>query len=258
MPEIIAIACHKGGVGKTTTAASIGGLLSMGGKKTLLIDLDPQMNLTTTFTDGDFERTIYDVFAEYRGGRKGNIPTLPVYNIRENLDITPSSVKMFSIDIVTSAEFDRVNIVKRVIEKAELNYDYILIDCPAQLGTATANALIAANHVLIPMTCDAYSSDGLSQMDDFIANMSSMNPGLSIIGIAVTKFRQNRRVDREIVSALKEAWGEVVFDAKIRESADLVKAPLFKKDIASYDSKSRGAQDYLELLKEIIGRQFSK
>lgn len=254
MAEIIAIACHKGGVGKTTTAASLGGLLSMGGKRVLLVDLDPQMNLTTTFTDGDFDRTVFDVFAEFRGGRKGNIPEVPVYNIRENLDIVPSSVKMFSVDVVTSAEFDRVNILKKSLGGIAGRYDYILIDCPAQLGTVTANALVAAGHVLVPMTCDAYSSDGLSQIDDFISNISSMNPSLSILGVVVTKFRQTRRVDREIVTALEEAWGDVVFKTRIRESADIVKAPLFKKDIASYDSRSRGAQDYLALLKEIVER----
>lgn len=254
MAETIAIACHKGGVGKTTTAASLGGLLSMGGQRVLLVDLDPQMNLTTTFTDGEFDRTVFEVFAEYRGGRKGNIPDVPVYNIRENLDIIPSSVKMFTIDIVTSAEFDRVNILKKSLEKVIEKYDYIFFDCPAQLGTVTANALAAANHVLIPMTCDAYSSDGLNQIDDFISNISSVNPALSILGIVVTKFRQTRRVDREIVTVLQDSWGKEVFETKIRESTDLVKAPLFKKDIASYDSRSRGAQDYLSLLKEIVER----
>ena len=102
------------------------------------------------------------------------------------------------------------------------------------------------------MTCDAYSSGGLGQMDDFIANLDSQNEGLSILGVVVTKFRSTRRVDREIVAALEDAWGELVFKTRIRESADLVKAPLFKKDIAAYDIKSRGAVDYLQLLEEII------
>ena len=251
MAIIIAISCHKGGVGKTTTAASLGGLLALNGKKVLLIDLDPQMNLTTTFTDGEFERTVYDVFTEFKSGRRGFVPDLPIYEIRENLDIVPSSVKMFSVDVVTAGEFDRASILKKSLYPVRDSYDYILVDCPAQLGVVTANALIAASKVIIPMTCDAYSSDGLSQMDDFIASIESQNPDLAILGVVVTKFRSSRRVDREIVTALRGAWGDQVFESQIRETVDIVKAPLFKKDIGAYDIKSRGACDYLALMEEI-------
>lgn len=251
MAKVIAISCHKGGVGKTTTAASLGGLLALHGKKVLLVDLDPQMNLTTTFTSGDFEKSVYDVFTEFRSGRKGNIPELPIYVLRENLDLVPSSVKMFSVDVVTATEFDRMNILRKTLYGVKEQYDYILIDCPAQLSVVTANALIAADKVLIPMTCDAYSSDGLSQMDNFIDGIESQNPSLDILGVVVTKYRASRRVDREIVSALREAWGDKVFETQIRETVDIVKAPLFKKDIASYDINSRGACDYNSLMLEI-------
>ena len=101
------------------------------------------------------------------------------------------------------------------------------------------------------MTCDAYSSDGLSQMDNFIDGIESQNPSLDILGVVVTKYRASRRVDREIVSALREAWGDKVFETQIRETDDIVKAPLFKKDIASYDINSRGACDYNSLMLEI-------
>lgn len=251
MAKVIAISCHKGGVGKTTTAASLGGLLALHGKKVLLVDLDPQMNLTTTFTSGDFEKSVYDVFTEFRSGRKGHIPELPIYVLRENLDLVPSSVKMFSVDVVTATEFDRMNILHKTLYGVKEQYDYILIDCPAQLSVVTANALIAADKVLIPMTCDAYSSDGLSQMDNFIDGIESQNPYLDILGVVVTKYRASRRVDREIVSALREAWGDKVFETQIRETVDIVKAPLFKKDIASYDINSRGACDYNSLMLEI-------
>lgn len=264
MPKIIAIACHKGGVGKTTTVSSLGGLLSLrGGCRTLLVDLDPQRNLTTTFTDGEFDRTIFDVFFEYvnpvqkpdkRAGRHRAIPELPIYEIGEGLDLVPSSVKMFSIDVVTAGEYDRGNILKKALSSVKNNYDYIIIDCPAQLGTGTGNALIAADYVLIPMSCDAYSAEGLNQIDDFVTEIDSLNPQLDILGIVVTRFRKNRRVDSSILEALKEAWGEKVFNTIIMQSEELLQAPLMKKDIAHYKIKSRGAQDYNSLLSEIEER----
>ncbi len=248
----LSISCHKGGVGKTTSAASIGGILSLGGQRVLLIDIDPQGNLTSSFMDGPFERTIYDCFKEFRSGRRGNVPDLPIYNIRENLDIVPSSIAMFSVDSVVAAEMDKANILRRLVAKVEGSYDWIIIDCPAQLGLVTANALIAAGNVLVPMTCDAFSADGLQQLESFIDNTASLNPEIEITGIFLTRFDRRRQVDVAVAKELEERWGDVFFKTRIRTEAQLVKAALLKQDIGMYNPKCRGAQDYLELLGEIV------
>ena len=248
--KIIACACHKGGVGKTTTAASVGGILSEK-QRVLLVDLDPQMNLTVTFTDGESGKSVFKSFSDFKARRKGE---LPVINIRKNLDLVPSSLEMCTVDADFASVPGRDVILKKLLESKLDKYDWILIDLPAQLGAITVNALVAADGVIIPMSCDAYSADGLQQIANFVDLVKDVNEKLRIIGILVTRYNGRRVVDRMVAEKLREEWGGLVFESVIRENAAISKAPLLKMDIATYDHKSIGAQDYASLCKEVKKR----
>ncbi len=248
--KIIAIACHKGGVGKTTTAASVGGILAER-EKVLLVDLDPQMNLTSTFTDGDFEKTVFDAFVGFKSCRRG---VLPVYNIRENLDIVPSCLDMCSVDADFASVPGRDNILEKLLVPLLPEYDWIIIDLPAQLGSLTVNALMAADRVLIPMSCDAYSADGLQQIFNFVGYIQYLNERLELLGVLITRYNRRRTVDSVVSEELDKAWAGYVFNTRIRENAAISKAPLMKKDILAYDPRSNGAIDYVALCKEIKSR----
>ena len=243
MANIIAVVCHKGGVGKTTTAASLGGILASRGDRVLLVDTDPQMNLTRTFVQDEFERSVYDAFREKRD--------LPVVHVRECLDLVPSSVDVCGLDNELAAVIGRERILGKLLSPLKNAYDWIFIDCPAQLGLTTANALTAADAALIPISCDKFSGEGLQQMFGFIQMVHEINPGLGVAGIAVTKYRARRIVDATVLEGLREGWGPLVFGTVIRENAAIVQAPLAGKDIWSYDRKSSGAQDYDKLLTEL-------
>lgn len=245
--HIISIACHKGGVGKTTTAASLGGILSER-EKVLLVDLDPQMNLTSTFTDGNFEKTIYDAFVDFKARRDYE---LPVYNIRKNLDIVPSCLDMCTVDSDFAAVPGKDIMLKKLLAPVAQKYDWVLIDLPAQLGAITVNALTASSQVLIPMSCDAYSADGLQQIMNFVDMVKELNDTLEVFGILLTRFNPRRVVDSIVAEQLDKDWSGYVFKTRIRENAAISKAPLMKKDIVSYDPKSNGAVDYSALCAEI-------
>lgn len=247
MAQTIAIVCHKGGVGKTTTAASLGGILSAEGKRVLLVDTDPQGNLSSTFMKEEPGRTIYEAFREKRN--------LPVVNVRKGLDIVPSSINVSGLDSELSSAIGKERILKKLLAGVAGAYDWILIDCPAQLGLPTANALTAADAALVPISCDKFSGEGLGQIIAFIEMVrDEVNPGLELAGIAVTRFRPRRIVDTKVVESLNEWWKGQVFKTMIRENAAIVQAPLLGTDIWSYDPRSYGAQDYKALLSELKRR----
>lgn len=247
--KIITIASHKGGVGKTTSAVTLGSLLSSHGERTLLVDLDAQRNLTSTFigSQGKPTQTLYEAFC-------GQC-SLPIANVRPNLDIVPSSLDMGALDTVIASRLQRESILKNLLSPVASDYDWILLDCPSQMGMVTVNAFTAATSLIVPVSCDAYAAEGLLQlldMSEIIRN--GLNPQLSLDGILITRFHTRRTLDRMVEGNLRERFGKMVFNTKIRENATIVQAPVTCLDIISYDPKCNGALDYKAFLKELSER----
>ena len=246
MSRIIAIANHKGGVGKTTTTANVGACLSLQGYKVLLIDLDAQANLTEYYLSQRPERTVYNAFIEES--------PLPITEIRENLSIVPSSLEMLDIESKTADNLERAELLDILIELVKDKYDFILIDCPPSLGIVTINALIAATDLYITLTAETMPVKGLKTISDIISRVQRRkNPSLKLSGIIICRWG-GRSLNKQVEESLRAKFGEVVFNTKIRENISLAEAPAFLEDIVTYAPTSHGAEDYKTLTKEILER----
>lgn len=246
MSRIIAVANHKGGVGKTTSVASIGAALSEMGYRVLLIDLDAQANLTGSLLRGEPERTIYNALKD-----KSELPTI---SIRENLTITPSSLNLAGIELELASTYQREFILKDLIEPITQEYDYILLDCPPSLGLITINAFVAADEVYIPLTAEALPFKGLSMIKDIISMVQKrLNPTLKLSGIIISRW-ENSKLSNDVEAAIRENFGEAVFKTKIRKNIAVAEAPLSKTDVLSYNPSCNGAKDFRELTQEILDR----
>lgn len=247
MTRIISIANHKGGVGKTTSAASIGMGLALRKKRTLLVDLDAQQNLSFTLTQvEDPEISIYDSLVH-------DAP-LPIVKVREYVDLVPASLDLARAEIDMATKIAREGILKSLLEDLSDVYDYIIIDCPPSLGIVTTNALVASDLLLIPLTAEALPLKGLTMLDDVVSEVRKrVNPRLSLGGVFFTRYN-NRKLNREVVSLIGKRYADKVFSTRIRENISLAEMPLSGKSIFEYDPKSNGAKDYANLVDEIIRR----
>lgn len=246
MSRIIAIANHKGGVGKTTTTANVGACLSLQGYKVLLIDLDAQANLTEYYLSQRPERTVYNAFIEES--------PLPIIEIGERLSIVPSSLEMLDIESKTADNLERAELLDILIEPVKDKYDFILIDCPPSLGIVTINALIAATDLYITLTAETMPVKGLKTISDIISRVQRRkNPSLKLSGIIICRWG-GRSLNKQVEESLRAKFGEVVFNTKIRENISLAEAPAFLEDIVTYAPTSHGAEDYKALTGEIIER----
>lgn len=245
---VITIANHKGGVGKTTSTASIGMALALLGKKVLLIDLDAQQNLSFTLTQNeDPDVSVYDSLVK-------DVP-LPVINIKDNLDLVPASLELARAEIDMATKIAREGILKTLLEDHMDKYDFILIDCPPSLGIVTTNALVASDRLYIPLTAEALPLKGLTMLDDVVGEVKRrVNPDLRLGGVFFTRYN-NRRLNKEVVNMIENRYGEHVFKTKIRENISLAEMPLTGQSIFEYDPKSNGAADYMSLANEIISRE---
>lgn len=245
MGRIIAIANHKGGVGKTTTAAALGSIFAEEGRRTLLIDLDAQANLTASFLKEEQEKTIYNAL-------KGEVD-LPVIHVRENLDIVASSLDMAAAELELISRMNREYILKKLLQPLEDNYDFILLDCPPSLGLVTINALVAAKELFIPLTAEALPSRGLTKLTNILQMVrENLNRDIFLSGIIITRWEPTK-LSKMVEQQLRANFGDTIYKTKIRKNVAIAEAPLYFTDIVTYSPDSNGARDYRALADEIQG-----
>lgn len=245
--NIIAIANHKGGVGKTTTAASMGSILAIKGFKVLLIDLDAQANLTCSLLKGEYGVSVFDSFVE-------STP-VPIYNVGNNLDLVPSSLQLAQADLQLGSALARERLLEELLEPEKEKYDYIIIDCPPSLSLMTLNAITAADKVLIPLVAETLPFKGLTMITNFVKMVKSkLNPKVEVAGILITRYEKSN-LSKQIESGLRHELGNLVFNTKIRKNITVAQAPLEATNIIEYDRKSNGAADYVSFTDEYLERE---
>ena len=245
--KTIAFTNQKGGVGKTTSTINVGAGLCLQGKKVLMVDLDPQANLTYSLRMNSqrLDNTIYDVL-------KGKADPKETIISHNGFDILPSSIDLSGAEMEFVNEPARETLLKNSLGKLADNYDYILVDCPPNLGLLTLNAFTAVNEVFIVLQSEYLALHGLSKLMDVIKVVKErLNPEIEISGIICTLFDSRKNLNKEVVDHIQDYFGDKVFNTLIRDNVALAEAPSHHKTIFEYDPESYGAQDYMSLAKEI-------
>lgn len=253
MTKIIAVANQKGGVGKTTTAVNVAAGLGFIGKKTLLIDIDPQGNATSG-AGIDKRCCQYTSYNLLLGQVKAEDVILKTsFN---NLDIIASGIDLAAAELEIMELPERLYRLKNSIILAKQNYDYVIIDCPPSLGLITMNALTAADSILIPIQCEYFALEGLSQLMNTVRRVKrSSNISLDIEGILLTMYDGRLNLTQQVVSEIKQYFPRKVYSTVIPRTVRLSEAPSFGMPIMYYDKSSKGAQAYIDLVNEIIGKE---
>ncbi|MGK0364144.1 MAG: chromosome partitioning protein [Saprospiraceae bacterium] len=247
MGKIISLLNHKGGVGKTTSAINIGAGLVELGKKVLLIDLDPQANLTLSLGIPRQKYTIYEAL-------RGESELVP-YGYKEGMDVVISTLDLSGAEMELINEAGREFILRELFDAVVDDYDFIIIDCPPSLGLLTLNALTSSHYVYIPLQTEFLAMQGLAKIKQVIDKVRfRLNKKLEIGGVIATMYDSRKILNRDVVDTIRKFFGEKVFDTLIRDNVALAEAPAQRKDIFAYSKNSPGAKDYLSLCKEILKR----
>lgn len=249
--RVIAVANQKGGVGKTTTAVNLSSCLALLGAKVLLIDVDPQGNSTSGLgiDKSTVKRCIYDCLVN-------DVPMDEVIigTKVENLGLLPATIQLAGAEVELVSVLARENMLKRALEKVKYRFDFVIMDCPPSLGLLTINALTAASSVLVPIQCEFYALEGLSQLMRTVGLVQkNLNPSLQLEGVVLTMFDARTNLSIQVVDEVKNHFRNKVYHTIIPRNIRLSEAPSHGKPIVQYDPKSRGAEVYMELAKEVLG-----
>lgn len=252
MAKVIAIANQKGGVGKTTTSVNLSACLADLGQRVLLIDIDPQGNATSGLgvDKSKIEKSIYDALVD----------DVPIKDIIidtevEKLKILPATIQLAGAEIELVSSMSRETKLKRGIDKIKDDYDYVIIDCPPSLGLLTINSLTAANSILVPIQCEFYALEGLSQLLKTITLIQdNLNQELVLEGVVLTMFDSRTNLSGQVVQEVKNHFQQKVFKTIIPRNVRLSEAPSFGRPVIKYDPKSKGAEVYYKLAKEVLAQ----
>ncbi len=253
MGRIIAIANQKGGVGKTTTSINLSSCIAAKGKKVLVIDIDPQGNTTSGYgiEKNDLDNTIYELMLG-----DCSIEDCIIKDVIENISILPSNVNLAEAEIELIGVDKKEYILKNEIDWVKDRYDYIIIDCPPSLSLLTVNAMTTADSVLVPIQCEYYALEGLSQLIHTVNLVKErLNPNLEMEGVVFTMYDSRTNLSAQVVENVKSHLNQKVYRTVIPRNIRLAEAPSYGQPINIYDPKSAGAESYLALAEEVIDRK---
>ncbi len=258
MARVISLVNQKGGVGKTTTSINLSASLGKHGKKTLLIDLDPQGNASTGLgvNKGAIKYSVYDVLTD-----RCEIKDAIIKTKFSKLYILPATINLAGLDMelvqmeYNNSEFRKNEQLKKALATVEEHFDYVIIDCPPSLGLNTMNALVASNSVIIPVQCEFFALEGVAQLlNTIIMTQTKLNPDLTIEGVLLTLLDSRTNLGLEVVEQVRKFFGDKVFNTIIPRLIRLVEAPSHGQPICEYDPTCRATEAYLNLAKEVIER----